>query len=252
LYQGCARMQDAFLTTNRFSDDAIYLAEDRYEKPKELFKLIGQLISDSYGAAKGLRFLDVGCATGEFVWYLQKLFPNAQFTGIDVSPQMVAQAQERMPQSTFLTASILQDEFFEPNKFDIVTCSGVLSIFDEPSKPLANLLRSVSIRGSLYLATIINEDPVDVIMRYRDVRHENAAWESGWNIFSKVTLDRAALATDPSLRIDWTDFSMPFTIAKTGDPMRTWTIRTEEANHQTINGACQMTNMKVMRVLKPG
>ncbi len=37
-------MQDELVMAKRIADDAIYLNEDRYENPKEMFKFIGSLI----------------------------------------------------------------------------------------------------------------------------------------------------------------------------------------------------------------
>ena len=79
----------------RVSDDVIYLKEERHAKPKELFKKLSYIISDFLEVEDGLCMLDVGCATGELIYYLETQFPDVNYYGIDVSDDMLNLAKRK-------------------------------------------------------------------------------------------------------------------------------------------------------------
>ncbi len=229
----------------RLADEGIYLNEDRYEKPKELFKFIADILGDDEKMEGTL--LDVGCATGELVYYLKnKRFGNLSYTGIDVSQKMIEQAQVHIPGVRFLVQSILDEQFFQEEKFDYVICSGVLSIFDDLEPPLLNLLSCTKPGGKLIIHTNFNEHPIDLLMRYKPSLDKE--WQTGWNIFSKATYEDILSSSGRESSVEWHDFRMPFDIPETDDPMRCWTIKTEKNPHQEINGACQILDKKVLEI----
>ena len=171
----------------RIADDDIYLNEDRYGDPKEMFKFIN-LILPKDKVNKGIRWLDVGCATGEFIYYLKSEFPRDYFTGVDISPAMITKAAECNPKQQFLCEDLLNQQIEVTEQYDIVTCTGVLQIFDQIEKPIENLLSLVAAGGILVITGSFNNHDVDVLMRYRRT-NEAAIWETGWNLFSKATYE---------------------------------------------------------------
>jgi len=68
----------------RTADEKIYL-ENRYEKPKEMMKQIAQLLelnTNKYNS-KNFSLLDIGAATGEFLYYIRKINKEIQLDGIE-------------------------------------------------------------------------------------------------------------------------------------------------------------------------
>lgn len=233
----------------RIADDSIYLHEDRYENPKELFRFIGSLIDRKCPAAN-IDILDVGCATGEFIYYLRHKYPQSKCVGIDVSEVMIQKARRKLPTETWQCKEVLTTPTPFEKQFDIVLCVGVLQIFDNVEIPIANLVSGLKEKGFLYIAGIFNSNPVDVITRYRTLNNENySEWQLGWNVFSTQTYDKI-LHYMKTIQWEWHDFKMPFAIKKTGDLMRTWTISTDENPFQLINGASQLINIKVLEIRK--
>lgn len=235
----------------RIADDPIYLSEDRYEKPKELFKFLASLIDD-LAPRTGAALLDVGCATGELIYFLRHALPGfGRFAGVDVSPRLIAAAQKALPDVDFRVGSVLDPAVFIGRKFDVVTCSGVLSCLDDPAPVLQNLLAGTAPGGAVLIYSPFNDDPVDVVMRYRRAdRDDSDAWEKGWNIFSCATMERLLRSSGYPVSWDWHPFEMPFALnRRLEDPMRTWTVRTEAKPCQTVNGACQLIDGKVLRIL---
>ena len=237
--------------TIRQADDNIYLNENRYEKPKEIFKELVKIFRQKFDGYEKKVFLDAGCATGEFIWYGKSEFPQGTFTGLDVSPEMIKFAKNQLANCRFEVGSVLDSNIFNPETFDAITCSGVLSIFDDQKAPIQNLISWLKPGGHLLIYTIVNQDPVDMIMRYRDVTKSPEPWESGWNIFSKKTFDAILKSVEPKVTWDWNEFKMPFSLERQKDPMRTWTIKTEDNPFQLINGAGQLINGQILHVQKP-
>lgn len=236
-----------FEKNDRKVDVGIYLNENRYHEPKEIFKFISNLIEKRFDF-RHKTLLDIGCATGEFVFFLHNRFPHLRFMGIDISPVMITKASQEVPIAHFAVHSILNSEFFEKNKFDLITCNGVLCIFDNLELPLTNILSAVNPGGRVFIHTMVNDDPIDIIMRYRDLNSADREFKPGWNIFSKKTFEQ--ILRNTKLKISWTfhDFRMPFLIPKREDPMRTWTIKTADNPFQLVNGACQLINGSVLEI----
>jgi len=232
----------------RFSDDAIYLNEPKLASFKERLVFLGDLI-DAVDYVDPLRVFDVGCASGEFVYYLNHRFPNCRSTGLDISSAMIAQAQKDIPESDFYVGSALDLANFAGNEFDVVTSSGILCIFDDIEEPLAHMLSCVRKGGAILIYTLINDDPVDVIMRYRRSDGAEAGeWEQGWNVFSKNTFENTLRRLNLDLTWEWHPFELSIPLQKRDDPMRTWTIQTEENKHQLINGACQLVKTQFLHI----
>ena len=72
----------------------------------------------------GKSVLDVGCGDGALFHYLKNQAIDCDYTGIDLSPKMIQRAQSRFPGLNVRT----KDFFSESNNFDVVICSGALSM----------------------------------------------------------------------------------------------------------------------------
>ncbi len=231
----------------RLADEAIYLDEDRYQKPKEVFRLLGDMI-ESEARNAPCRVLDIGCATGELIYYLSTRFPTFEFVGIDVVETLIDRARRQMPEATFMAGSILDETLFTERAYDIVICNGVLGIFDDIDIPVGNLLSGLRDTGTLYISNPFNDNPIDVRTLYRPSDDNAGPWQRGWNIHSKSTLERFLEAHQHKLSWKWEPFKMPYALEKKKDPMRAWTISTEKDPHQRINGACQLLKVSTIQI----
>jgi len=233
-------------------DDPIYLGEkSAYENPKESFKFIRNRI-DSNLHGQSLSVCDVGCASGAFLHYLASQFTLTESLGMDVSEKSLQQARQWVPSVEFVLDSIEEPRFVQSRHFDVCTCLGTLSIFDEIDRILVNLLSLVKTGGVLYIMDIVNDDPIDVTMRFRDVRRPTeSVWQRGFNVRSVNTYEEILLTCGFSIKdLVWLDFQMPIEIPKSDNPLRAWTIRTGDREHQLVVGTGQMLNFKVLEVHK--
>ena len=230
------------------ANDAVYLSDPSSQKPKELHKLVSRLIESDYGQIP-LSLIDVGCASGAFILHARSVLNIARCVGLDISTMHLRQAQALLPWAEFINEPIESLDKSKGRMFDICTCLGTMSIFDDTIAILANLLSLVKAGGSLYVADLVNDFPVDVIMRYR--RSERGAeWKAGFNVRSQLTYEEAARKIDPRIELRWTDFEMPFAISQTPDPLRVWTIQTEHKPHQQVVGTGQLINFKILSARK--
>jgi len=76
----------------------------------------------------GARILDIGCGPGDILNSL----PNAQYVGVDISPDYIRAAQERFGcRGEFVCRSVNDYVVEQPHTFDIVLATGVLHHLDD-------------------------------------------------------------------------------------------------------------------------
>ena len=236
--------------SHRTADEPIYLNEEYYETPLERYKFLGSLLHQDKRPT-GSTVLDIGCATGGFLYYLSSKFPEFTFSGGDVSEKMLAVGRERQPKIDFHKCSILDTDFFENHAFDIIFCAGVLPLIDDIALALGNLVAGLKPGGSVYVFNSMNLHPIDTLVRYRHAEPNTTEWESGRNIWSAATVENGLGRNNPKIEISTSVFEMPFDIAPRDDPMRTWTIGTSERKRQLINGAGQIVNITCVHAKLP-
>jgi len=231
-------------------NDPIYFGETEYENPKEYFKSIVLRIKNEF-KGQPVSLIDFGCAAGGFIFYAKQQLQLTKCVGLDISEKHLEHAREYMPDVDFLVRSITDSTIDELGKFDVCTCLGTLSVFDEIDQILINLLSMVKQNGVAYIYDVVNDDPVDVLMRYKNVKNtDTAEWQAGFNIRSLATYKKLVASIDENIKFDFVDFKMPFPIPKTGNPMRTWTISTEANENQLVVGTGQMLNFKIICLKK--
>ncbi len=208
-----------------------------YDRPKEKWKALATLIAEAGLNAASL--LDVGCGVGDLLHLLRVRFPDYALSGIDMSETFLAQARgvpglagvplRRDNALTFTYAD------YQTTAFDVLTCSGVLPIFDDPEPLLSNLIANVRVGGRIYVFAMFNPDDIDVRVRYRDNVHDPEAWQAGQNVHSVHTIARWLAGRVRSFR--FVPFEMPFDLPKQqAYPHRSWTFVTADGRRLTTSG----------------
>lgn len=102
-------------------------------------------IVDLFPQNESFHLLDVGCALGDGCAYLQRHFPLAHITGIDISEVGIRKAQEKKKGITYAVLDIVAEPV--PRAFDYITLIEVLEHFERPfeilDKCLAKATRAV-------------------------------------------------------------------------------------------------------------
>ncbi|HEX6370113.1 MAG TPA: class I SAM-dependent methyltransferase [Longimicrobium sp.] len=232
-------------------NDPRYLGDQRqYDDPKEAFKVVVRCIETLFGD-RPISLIDTACASGAFLYYARSRLNVETCVGTEISDEHLEQARKYVPGVEFVLDSLLEPQHPFGRQFDVCTCLGTLPIFDDIAPILKYLLSLVKNDGALYLFDIVNDEPVDMIMRYRRVSAAGAGeWQCAYNVRSRQTFEALVRDTGFDTAIDWIDFEMPLPIPKTNEPMRTWTMQTEFKTHQIVAGTGQLLNFKVIQIRK--
>ena len=101
--------------------------------------------------ARDSSVLDVGCGLGHLCDFMRDAGWQGKYTGLDINPDMVAAAKQRLPREEFICKDILTEEFHQQS--DYVFCGATIQHrpkFSDPEEYLHEMIRkmfSLSIRG---------------------------------------------------------------------------------------------------------
>lgn len=225
--------------------DKFYLTENRKDNPKEYFKFIANIASpflnnDSVSA------IDIGCATGDFVYFLRSQFPNISLSGMDVDEELLARANQEVEGVNFIYGDITKDEL--PGKFDVIFLNGVHSIFDDFIW-LENLLELMSSDDArVFVFGLFNPEDLDVLIKSRPAATDEK-WETGWNLYSKKSvlsfLDRRGFDGT------YSDFEIGLDLKKkSDDPLRSWTETLIDGKRIIVNGLQLVNTLSLLEISK--
>lgn len=242
--------------------DELYLREDRYEAVKESFKFEGNLIADKRKVIleqrveaveseeyQRINISDWGCAAGEFIYYLKKIFPKDRIVGFDILPQLIAKANANVNDVDFHIASILDRSSASENEFDISIANGILTIFDDFIPVLKNLLHWTEPGGAIFIDGLFNDYPCDVNVKYNLSENYNSGFlESGWNIFSKKTIADFLSKHELVSNFIFHDFKIQIDLPKKDDPIRSWTEKNQDGSRFITNGLCLIQPQSILQI----
>lgn len=234
--------------------DELYLHENRKKKPKETFKFAAKVARPFLAKRKDLSIADVGCATGDFLYYLHQCFPKAELVGIDTVPSLVARAKQEVPEAQFFVGDLYTGKGLPEQKFDAVFLVGVHSIFDEVKPWMDNLLRMLAPGARAYVFGMFNPEGVDVLVRVRYAglsagkAGRKNPWQSGWNMVSERTV-RDYLHTK-KYSTKFYPFTLPIDLPKQKDPLRSWTFKLQSGKRAIVNGTQVLHHFSLLEICK--
>lgn len=83
------------------------------------------------GDLNGKSVLDVGCGLGDFAGWLREAGTRVEYTGLDITPELVSTARELHPEFSFLQGDILDRATLASRRFDYVFASGIFATYKE-------------------------------------------------------------------------------------------------------------------------
>jgi len=230
--------------------DRFYLHEDRRDQPKECVKFIGDKITERIEHKKKPLCLDIGCATGEFIYYMKEQFPQVSFTGIDVMEELLLRARENCPHSEFAYGNIIERHTLPQDQYDFVFMNGVHSIFDDHRVWLDNIKCLTKEGGHAFVFGLFNPEPVDVYVKVRmsDTKSNTDELESGWNVISINTISN--YLNEINAAYNWEEWKIGIPIEKNKtDPLRSWTIKDAVGEYIIVNGLQQVLRFFLVEIL---
>jgi ubiquinone/menaquinone biosynthesis C-methylase UbiE len=105
--------------------------------------------------------LDVACGTGRFAGILRQHHPGIRITGIDLSPAMIQEARERLPENahTHWAVGTLATAALPENAFDVITCANAFHLFVDQEDSLARIRRLARPGGTVCIVDWCREYP---------------------------------------------------------------------------------------------
>lgn len=223
-----------------------YLNVARYAMFKDEHRNMLRLLSIWADADKPLRLLDVGCANGELLYKIKQHFPRWQLSGVDfTAPYLdVARTFEGLTGVSFQHASLFDVE----GHWDVVLCTGVVEIFNDPQPVLLKLLDLVAPVGVLLADGRFNPEPVDVRIQFRDrsMKSRSPDWRTDWNVHSQMTVREILDPHVSELRFEDVpmEADLPFDTDKPA--VHTRTFRDRQGRNLQTNGALILKNKQML------
>ena len=97
---------------------------------------------DSAGVASGDRVLEVGVGTGASLKYYPT---DCDFTGVDLSESMLAEAQRRIEENRWRHIRLMpmnaEELEFDDDAFDVVTSFHTISVVSDPHRMMSEVIR---------------------------------------------------------------------------------------------------------------
>jgi SAM-dependent methyltransferase len=228
--------------------DSLYLQESHREEPKEYFKFIADRAGEFIKRMVDGDAIDIGCATGDFLWYMSKLFPDCAFSGLDVRADLIDKAKRDMPNVTFYVGDIFAGTGLPDKQFDMVFMNSVHMIFDDHAPWLDNCLKLCKTGGGIFVFGMFNPDPVDVLVKARPATSEGA-WEAGWNVLSHKTMLEYCKKRNCGICFERWEIPIDI-IRRASDPLRGWTIKKSNGYNIITNGTCVIQYTYLCEIVK--
>lgn len=128
-------------------------AASHYNQFNQLQRDVGScLLQHAKPVAK--QILDVGCGPAALTAALLEQVACEGYVGVDLAPEMVAEAQRQYPQLQWLQADV-EALPFAPEQFDLVIANLVIQWCDSPDLALQQLWRMVKPGGQLLVSTVL-------------------------------------------------------------------------------------------------
>ena len=227
------------------SHDKFYLKEKVRNKPKESFKFILKHIDGSLNEKK---ILDVGCANGDFLFFLKKKFPTCHLYGSDIDKELIFYAKKQVPSIKKIFKFDITKKNLIDEKFDVIFMNGVHSIFDTCEEWVENLINLMkNHKSKIYVFGIWNPYDLDVILRAK--KTFEFEWEQGWNLHSKKTISKLIKKANYQHRFH--DFNININIKRRSkDLLRSWTMKLKNNQNLITNGTGIIHYYSLLKIFK--
>lgn len=163
-------------------------------RQKESFDRIIEIIKNNPPQT----LLDIGCASGDFLFQLLEANLNIQAIGIDKSSALIKMAKKRLgkrsnPQFRRLDILSAKDQpllsELLKTQAEFITILGTLHTFFDFSPILQPLITNHSAK-KIIIHSPFNPDPINVRVLHQDLSSPDKTYQSGYNIFSITAVSR--------------------------------------------------------------
>lgn len=134
-----------------------------FQRPlKEHEKALGNIIFKNYKKNNNINIIDLGCADGKFLEFLDKKLNFNKIVGIDFDKKLINEAKKKTFRGNI---EFICADYKKFNKklenFDIVVAAGFYNLFDNPIKYLNKSLKYLNRKGNIFIFQRLNSYPID-------------------------------------------------------------------------------------------
>jgi ubiquinone/menaquinone biosynthesis C-methylase UbiE len=228
----------SFLNADKAQAESYYLRDyfEKTEQQKFLEKLVYGLTPTS--------IIDLGCGGGGTAYHLSHLFPNAEFTLVELNPVALNLAREklssRLVKGRFVNESIynLEDKY---RNNDLTLCLQTISWLESPLVAVKCLLRTCREGGRVIISGLFNEHhDIDIESTVIDYSRKSGAHGLSAS-YRTLSLTRFKQFISPLCsRCSYIPFPMRIDIAEKPSGLGTYTVKLENGERLQISGGMLM------------
>lgn len=153
--------------------DFVELSKKWFDKQAPIYDETDTILYSKYGkiSCKNIydylkekeykNLLDIGCGTGYLINMLAKEY-EAEFTGLDLSPEMIKQANNKNIKNAKFVEGKSDEIPFEDNTFNIITCSQSFHHYPDTDKAMQEAKRVLK-SGGLYILSDTGVGPFKML-----------------------------------------------------------------------------------------
>lgn len=113
---------------------------------KDYPPILEEIRGDSFN-----KLLDAGCGTAPMISLLSEEYPDAHFTGLDLTPEMISQAKKKKIANAEFVVGDCENMPFEDGSFDVVINSQSFHHYPDPQAFFNEVARVLKPGGKLVL-----------------------------------------------------------------------------------------------------
>jgi 2-polyprenyl-3-methyl-5-hydroxy-6-metoxy-1,4-benzoquinol methylase len=233
--------------SNLDRDRDIYLSENRYENPKEIFKHLAMLLERRVKIRPGLKICDIGCAAGEFLFHIRSRWKEVDICGFDLTQELVNKARSVLPGENIFVGSVMDATTLAPASQDVIFMNGVHSGINDIETCIANILSWIHPGGTIYIFGIFNPYPIDMQITY--TLSDKKTDPILFYIYSCKTISKY-IKNIPSVKNFKFEKYVPQIDIKYREknPFRAWTTTDQNGNRILVNGLSMIVNCFILEI----
>ncbi|OZH55472.1 methyltransferase type 11 [Hydrocoleum sp. CS-953] len=161
--------------------------------PSVVYQAIHKRLLEYVNLPSSANVLDLGCGTGKLLYRLAINFPNLQGTGLDLSPEMISQANSRnhYPERLTFLSGNSEEMPLTDEQFDAVFNTISFLHYPHPQQVFNEVSRVLRPGGYFYL--------VDSYLKWQDEFQYLGITPGGLNLYSPTA--RAKLGQEAGLNL---------------------------------------------------
>ncbi len=234
-----------------FENSSPYNKKGRYEEPKEIFKEIVKKLHNSIDDKKTYSVLDVGCANGEFLYFLKQNFPNWKLNGYDMTESFVKSGKSF---AGLNGVNLQTKDLFDikDEKYDLTFCIGTFQIFHDIQKPLSKLLEITNDKGFIMIESLFNKHDIDVRLEFSDNTKEEmkGIWRSDFNQHSYYAIKKFLNNRVRSFEFDELPMVVELPFNSQTPSTFAFTFKDQKGNNIITNGLNLILNSTLLTIQK--